>query len=78
MREAMATDTFKVLSEYLNSSVLVKLKGGKLIKGTLKSYDQHLNLILTDAEELDEEGTRSLGTVLVRGDNVVMISPAPK
>ncbi len=74
----MPTDTFKMLSEYLDSNVLVKLKGGKLIKGTLKSYDQHLNLILADAEELDEKEPRSLGTILVRGDNVVLISPAPK
>lgn len=74
----MPTDTFKMLAEYLDSNVLVKLKGGKLIKGTLKSYDQHLNLILADAEEFDEKEPRSLGTILVRGDNVVLISPAPK
>ncbi len=74
----MPTDTFKMLAEYLDSNVLVKLKGGKLIKGTLKSYDQHLNLILAAAEELGEKAPRSLGTILVRGDNVVLISPAPK
>ena len=74
----MPADTFKMLAEYLESNVLVKLKGGRLIKGTLKSYDQHLNLILADAEELDDGNTRPLGTILVRGDNVVLISPAPK
>jgi len=57
--------------------VLVKLKGGRSIKGTLKSFDQHLNIILKDAEELDGEGnTRPIGTVLIRGDNVIMMSPA--
>lgn len=74
----MPADTFKMLAEYLESNVLVKLKGGRLIKGTLKSYDQHLNLILADAEELDDGNARPLGTILVRGDNVVLISPAPK
>ncbi len=71
-----AGDTFKMLSEYLESNVLVKLKGGRTVKGVLKSYDQHLNLILADAEEIDSKGSRPLGLVLVRGDNVVMISPA--
>ncbi|GAB6148319.1 LSm family protein [Stetteria hydrogenophila] len=74
----MPADTFKVLSNYLDSSVLVKLKGSRLIKGTLKSYDQHLNLILADAEEIGDGEPRGLGTILVRGDNVVLISPAPK
>jgi small nuclear ribonucleoprotein len=45
-----AVDTFKILSEYLNTNVLVKLKGGRTVKGVLKSYDQHLNLILANAE----------------------------
>jgi small nuclear ribonucleoprotein len=72
-----AVDTFKILSEYLNTNVLVKLKGGRTVKGILKSYDQHLNLILADAEEINTKGSRTLGLILVRGDNVVMISPAP-
>ena len=73
-----AVDTFKILSEYLNTDVLVKLKGGRTVKGVLKSYDQHLNLILAEAEEISSKGSsRSLGLILVRGDNVVMISPAP-
>ena len=70
------TNTFKLLGEYLNTHVLVKLKGGRHIKGVLKSYDQHLNLILAEAEELEGSNSRPLGLVLVRGDNVIMISPA--
>jgi len=77
-REMSAIDTFRMLSEYLNTNVLVKLKGGRTVKGILKSYDQHLNLILANAEEISSKGNnRSLGLILVRGDNVVMISPAP-
>jgi len=69
-------NTFKVMSEYLNTNVYVRLKGGLEIKGVLKSFDQHLNLILDNAEEVMEKGSRSLGTILVRGDSVVAISPA--
>jgi len=68
--------TFDILGRYLETFVMVKLKSGKRLKGVLKSYDQHLNLILNEAEEMGEEGPRRLGMVLVRGDTVVVISPA--
>ncbi|MEM4297237.1 MAG: LSm family protein [Nitrososphaerota archaeon] len=73
----MATDlAIKVLDESLGKVVLIKLKGGKVIRGSLKGFDQHMNLLLDDSEEVLEEGkTNHLGTIIVRGDNVVMISP---
>jgi small nuclear ribonucleoprotein len=70
----LSPSTFRELKNYVGSSVLIKLKGGKGIKGVLKSYDQHLNLIV----EVDSESSRMLGLVLIRGDNVILISPAPK
>ena len=68
----------KVLDESLGRVVLIKMKGGKVIRGTLQGFDQHMNLLLEEAEELLDEGkTTSLGTIVVRGDNVVIISPPP-
>jgi len=63
------------LQTALDQVVLVKLKGGKKVRGVLKSFDMHLNLILTNAEEISEGEAKKLGTLVVRGDNVVMISP---
>ncbi|MEN2999507.1 MAG: LSM domain-containing protein [Acidilobaceae archaeon] len=74
----LSPSTFKELKSYVGNNVLIKLKGGKGIKGTLKSFDQHLNLILESAEEVGPEGNRALGLVLVRGDNVVVVSPGPR
>ncbi len=69
----------KVLDESLGKVVLIKLKGGKVIRGTLLGFDQHMNLLLENSEEIQEEGnTSALGTIVVRGDNVIMISPPPK
>jgi small nuclear ribonucleoprotein len=68
----------KVLDESINQVVLIKLKGGKTIRGSLLGFDQHMNLLLDSSEEIPIEGdSNSLGTIVVRGDNVVMISPPP-
>jgi small nuclear ribonucleoprotein len=68
----------KVLDESLGKVVLIKLKGGKVIRGNLHGFDQHMNLLLEDSVELLEENrANDLGTIVVRGDNVVIISPPP-
>ncbi len=68
----------KVLDESLGRVVLIKMKGGKVIRGTLQGFDQHMNLLLEEAEEILDEGkSNNLGTIVVRGDNVVIISPPP-
>ncbi|NOQ44710.1 MAG: RNA-binding protein [Nitrosopumilus sp.] len=68
----------KVLDESINQVVLIKLKGGKTLRGNLLGFDQHMNLLLDSSEEISTEGdSESLGTIVVRGDNVVMISPPP-
>jgi len=68
----------RVLDESINQVVLIKLKGNKTIRGNLLGFDQHMNLLLESSEEIHAEGeSNSLGTIVVRGDNVVMISPPP-
>jgi len=74
----------ELLQKSLSSQVLVELKGKRKLKGKLRGYDQHLNLILEDAEEItidlesEQETVESIKTVIVRGDNVVIVSPPPK
>ena len=68
----------QILEESLDKVVLVRLKGGRSLRGKLKGFDQHLNLVLEDAEDTtDTENVKKLGSIIVRGDNVVIISPPP-
>jgi len=68
----------KMLEKSLGKIVLIKLKGGRAIRGVLKGYDQHMNFLLEQSEEIMDDGKASpLGTIVVRGDNVILISPSP-
>ncbi len=63
------------LNKGRNKRVLVDLKNGKQLVGSLKSFDIHINSVLEDAEERkDGELLRKIGTVFIRGDMVVTIS----
>lgn len=69
----------KIFEESLNKVVLVQLKGGRNVRGRLYSFDQHMNLVLEEAEDVtNTETAKKLGTIIVRGDNVVLVSPPPK
>ncbi len=74
----------ELLSNSIGAQVLVELKGRRKIRGRLRGYDQHLNLILEDADEIaieaeaETETVTQINTVIVRGDNVVIVSPPPE
>jgi len=56
--------------------VIVELKNNKQIIGKLKAFDIHINTVLDEAEErADGEVKRKLGTVFIRGDTIIIISP---
>ncbi len=71
----MGNRPLDILNNALNKSVLIRLKGAREFRGELQGYDMHLNLVLANAEEIKETETKKLGTVVVRGDNIVFISP---
>lgn len=74
----MSEMTTKILEDSLGKTVLVRLRGGKSLRGRLKGFDQHLNLVLEETEDTtDVETVKKLGSIIVRGDNVVIISPPP-
>jgi small nuclear ribonucleoprotein len=67
----------KILHSSLNKRVMVELRGGRGYHGTLDGYDvPHMNLVLKNAEEnINGKETIKHGTIIVRGDNIIYVSP---
>lgn len=63
-----------VLGSSVEKTVIVKIKNGDHITGTLKAFDSHINIWLDDASIKGEKELK-LGKVLLRGDSIVYISP---
>ena len=55
--------------------VLLKLKNGIEISGTLKAQDLHLNMWLADIELKKDEVVTKYKDMLVRGDTVLYVIP---
>lgn len=71
----MANRPFDMLNEAIGKELLILLKGNVQIRGTLKAFDVHLNLVLDNAEQLENGSTKTkYGKLMVRGDSVVLIS----
>jgi small nuclear ribonucleoprotein len=67
--------TIQVLKENVGKRIMIKLKGDKIVKGVLEKFDQHMNLILSDATEYKKNQATTLGNMLLKGDNIIIISP---
>lgn len=65
----------ELLGQAIGKRVIVKLRGGKEYRGTLNGYDPHMNLVLMNAEEVVGDSTTEAEMVVIRGDNVIYISP---
>ncbi len=64
-----------VLEKTLNKKLTLLLKDGRVLEGKLVGFDDYMNLVLENTEEFKEEGQRRLGTVILRGNNIISISP---
>ena len=60
----------------LGRYIIVRLKGNKYVRGQLESFDIHLNLTLSSAQEISLNPNiqpKDLGKIIVRGDNVTFL-----
>jgi small nuclear ribonucleoprotein len=64
-----------LLEKSLNKRVALLLKDNRVLEGKLVGFDDYMNMVLEDTEEENKDVKRKLGTVILRGNNVVSIAP---
>lgn len=71
---------FKLLQQRATVSIWLYENLGLRIEGKLRGFDEFMNLVIDDAEEvaIDKktgaaEGRRKLGQILLKGDNISLI-----
>eukprot|EP00331_Platyophrya_macrostoma_P013198 CAMPEP_0176432524 /NCGR_PEP_ID=MMETSP0127-20121128/15445_1 /TAXON_ID=938130 /ORGANISM="Platyophrya macrostoma, Strain WH" /LENGTH=111 /DNA_ID=CAMNT_0017814711 /DNA_START=44 /DNA_END=379 /DNA_ORIENTATION=+ len=71
---------FSVLETAMQTGtkIIVRCRFDRLLTASVKAYDQHFNMLLTDVTEIkqdadEETSQRALGTVVIRGDSVVFV-----
>jgi len=60
------------LKQYMDKKLAIQLNGKRSITGTLRGFDQFMNLVLGDTTEESTTGQKSkIGMVVVRGNSIV-------
>ncbi len=62
------------LGELLDKQVLVRLKNGIEITGTLKAFDTHINVVLENVQFNENEVEKKFQSLFVRGDMIMFVS----
>ncbi len=66
-----------VLRRSIDSNILVDVRGNREYSGILDGYDIYMNLVIKNATEtINGENKGTHATMLVRGDNVIFVSPS--
>ena len=72
----VAMKPLDALNKSIKSRVIVELRGSREFRGVLDGYDPHMNVVLRSAEEyVAGELVHKNDVTVVRGDNVIYISP---
>ena len=58
----------------IDKRVSLLLKDGRILEGKLTGFDDYMNMVLEETTERSAEEEKRLGTVVLRGSNVVSIA----
>ena len=67
------------IKKYMDKRLAIKLNGNRTINGTLRGFDQFMNLVLDETvEQVTATEQNSIGMVVIRGNSIVMIEALEK
>lgn len=62
------------LAKYLDKRVKVRLLGNRFVSGTVRGYDQFMNVVLAGAAEERYNGDNApMGEALIRGSSIINV-----
>ena len=70
----MSFEIVKTLVSCINKIILIKLRNNQIIQGKLQTFDEHMNLILIESEDITDDKVKNLDKIILRGNNVLIIS----
>ena len=70
----MPSEIDRFLQDCFKKTILIKLKNNRSIQGNLHSFDEQMNISLTDAEDITEKNEPvNLNKIILRGSTIVIV-----
>ncbi|KAK8460806.1 hypothetical protein SEVIR_2G396200v4 [Setaria viridis] len=57
----------------MDKKLQIKLNANRVVIGTLRGFDQFMNLVVDNTVEVNGNDKNDIGMVVIRGNSVVMI-----
>ena len=72
----MPDDISSLLERQKSRQIMIKLRSGTVVHGILRDFDIHMTMKLDSANQVSTGSDKrdEIGSVLLRGDNILMIS----
>ncbi|GMN39451.1 hypothetical protein TIFTF001_008674 [Ficus carica] len=61
------------LKKYMDKKLQIKLNANRMVVGTLRGFDQFMNLVVDNTVEVNGNEKTDIGMVVVRGNSVVTV-----
>ncbi len=76
-RSGYVPKPMETLKNSLEKNIMIDVKGNRTYSGILEGYDIYMNLVLKNATEtINNESKGTFGMMLLRGDNIIFVSPS--